>query len=283
MKVKTVNIMLFELFPGETASFLNKLDKAIKQTYDSLSPQEYPESYAALGSLINGNLRNYKNGFQFLNDLYGSDSQRSIDAGVAEVILLISKRLIQLENVDAMNLLASLYYRGRFGEADYVKARKFYLMAADCESPNGFQNLGYIFYYGLGTKVDYKKAYHFFMKAFMRGDGEAAYKLGDMYRYGFYVEKDFATARTMYFRSFDILNEIDGCMCMGDISKRVADVFYEGIGVEQNRLAALRYYQRAEAEYYNQIKNGDPWAEKYLDYCIGRQNEIRQHVIADLK
>lgn len=283
MKVKTINLTLFELFHGETGAFLNKLDKAIKQAYDDLNPQDYPESYAILGSLINGNLKKYKNGFQFLQDLYESDTKRSIETSVAEIILLISKRFIQLENVDAMNLLASLYYRGRFGNVDYVKARKYYLMAADYESPNGFQNLGYIYYYGLGTKVDCKKAYHFFMKAFMRGDGEAAYKLGDMYRYGFYVDKDFATARTMYFRSFDILSEIKGCMCMGDICRRVADAFYEGIGVEPNNITALRYYQRAEAEYYNQLKNGDPWAEKYLDYSISRQNEIRQQLIADLK
>ena len=278
MKTETVDLILFELFPNETVNFLNKLYKSIKLAYDELDPKDYPESYGVIGALLNGNLKNYRNGHEFLSALYNADAQKSIHSRVAEVILCIAKRLIQLEDVKAMNILASLYYRGRFGEADYAKARKYYQMAADYEDANGFQNLGYIYYYGLGIKVDYKKAFHYFMKAFMRGDGEAAYKLGDMYRNGFYVEADPAAARTMYFKAYKMLNELKSCGCMGDICKRVADVFCEGIGTDVNDIMALKYYQRAEVEYYGQISSGDPWAEKYLDYCLERQEQIRQRL-----
>lgn len=103
-----------------------------------------------------------------------------------------------------------------------------------------------------------------------------------MYRFGYYVETDFAAARTMYFKAYDILNRTKGNKCMGDICKRIGDVFAEGIGVKPEIISALKYYQRAEVEYYEQIKSGDPWASKYIDYCIRRQSELRNALVSEL-
>ena len=280
--MKNVNLCLLNIFKNETEDYIGKLDKKIRKAYDSINAADYPQTYAVLGALVNGNLKHYTDGHDFLGDLVDCDEMKALDENVAELVLFMAKRYIQMDDVYAMSVLASLYYRGRFGEVDYVNARKYYKMVADHDNANGFQNQGYIYYYGLGIRKDYKKAFHYFMKAYVRDDGEAAFKLGDMYRFGYYVEQDPATAKTMYFKSYKMLNELKSCCCMGDISKRIADVFFEGMATGVNKELAFRYYHKAEVEYYNQIRSGDPWAAQYLHYCIERQEQIRKGLMSEL-
>ena len=121
-----------------------------------------------------------------------------------------------------------------------------------CTAYLSSENLAYIFYYGFGTEVDYAKAYLYFSKAALLGRYEATYKLGDMFRYGFYVEKNDKMTAYLYRKALDLVWKDDMCeqKYAGCVYQRVADLFYEGIGVEKNDAEEFRYYQLAEGYYF---------------------------------
>lgn len=99
-----------------------------------------------------------------------------------------------------------------------------------------------------------------------------------MYRYGYYVKKNEHTAFTLYNEALGRYTDADDCRCGGNIMKRMGDSFCEGIGVEQNYDTALMFYQRAEGLYYDQIHNGDPFANKDLEFVIKAQTRLRKAI-----
>lgn len=257
--------------------------KKVRKAYNTTDYKDYPETFVLLADMENDNMRCYTDIFDFACDLESADVRKPMLKPVADVLISIHKILIEGGNTLAMNNLASFYYRGRLGEPDYKKALKYYLMATEYNEPLACTNVAYIYYYGFGVKPDYKKAYHFFMQGFLRGVDEAAYKLGDMYRYGYYVDKNPDTAFLMYYRSWDMKpynGRVDGVK--GNKAFRMADSFFEGIGVDINYNLALDFYQTAEVEFYKQIRNGDPYCQQYLEKSIKRQEECRSHIIDDL-
>lgn len=257
--------------------------KKLKKAYNSVNHNDYPETFVILADMENDNMRCYTDIFDFAFDLENADIRKPMIASVADLIVSIYKELINNGNTLAMNNLASFYYRGRMGEPDYKKALKYYLMAAEANEPLACTNVAYIYYYGFAGKTDYKKAYHYYMQGFLRGDDEAAYKLGDMYRNGYYVEKNDDTAFLMYVRSWEMKSYKDRADTVkGNKAYRMADSFFEGIGVDINYNLALEFYQTAETEFYKQIKNGDPYCKKYLEKSIERQEECRMKIIDDL-
>ncbi len=159
---------------------------------------------------------------------------------------------------------------------------KYYIMAAEKGYPLAASNLGYFYYYGLDTEVNYELAYkHFTMGAF-RGDIEAIYKVGDMFRYGHYVQKSPGNAFFMYEWAYEILQNNDCIRCKGNILKRMGDALSEGIGTSPDPSAALLFYQRAEKELYDQIKHGDPFVQKDLEFVKKAQTKLRKKIMKEL-
>ena len=65
---------------------------------------------------------------------------------------------------------------------------------------------------------------------------------------------------------------------VGCVYQRVGDLFYEGIGVEQNDAEALRYYQLAEGYYYKQIAEGDRYHFDQVKVVIEKQKKLRKRL-----
>lgn len=260
---------------------LHSLMQQAKEAYDKLDATIHRESYRFLKDFLESEYIGFESAFQFAEKLYSADRNRMMDENVAKIVISILKGEINCGNDVAMNMLGSLYYRGRStGEPDYVKAREYYERACAYGNVVAMTNLAYIYYYGFGVELDYKKAYHLFMKGFLMGSDESAYKIGDMYRYGYYVDVDYDMAFNMYLKSIT-MEAITNEPVRGNKLIRIADCLFERIGTEIDYEEALKRYQMAECEFYKQIKAGDPYCSKYLDKAIARQEECRSFLCGE--
>lgn len=205
-----------------------------------------------------------------------SDCSKPVPEAAQEYVVNVFLDEIELDNIDAMLNLGVLYYSGRIGEQNYELAVKYYQMAYNYGSVIAAENLGYCYYYGRAVDVDYEKAYHYFIKAAMLGRTEAIYKIGDMYAKGLYVEKDECFAFEMYEKALKEMD--DECDVKGDVFLRMGNSYYYGSGTKRNIHTALLFYQHAEFNYYQQIKNGDFCKKKMLDSAIEKIDQIREEI-----
>lgn len=206
---------------------------------------------------------------------YG-DCSKPVPEAAREYVVNVFLDEIELDNIDAILNLGALYYSGRIGEQNYELAVKYYQMAYEHGNIIAAENLGYCYYYGRAVDVDYEKAYHYFIKAAMLGRTEAIYKIGDMYAKGLYVEKDECFAFEMYEKALKEMD--DECDVKGDVFLRMGNSYYYGSGVDRNIHTALLFYQHAEYNYYQQIKNGDFCKKKMLDSAIEKIDQIREEL-----
>lgn len=192
------------------------------------------------------------------------------------IVSLYNYEIENNNNAMAMNNLGSLYYNGRRGRKDYEQAINYYEMADKAGCALATENLAYNYYYGLGTDIDYEKAYILFTKASLLGRYGARYKLGDMYRYGLYVDKDPKMVFKCYMQALDMCEceHEEIVKCTGSILYRIADAYYEGLGVTQSFLWAMKYYQKAELALYEQINAGDQYHIGKLEFVVKRQQKI---------
>lgn len=73
---------------------------------------------------------------------------------------------------------------GQGGGVDYVKARRFFLMAADKKNTVALYNLGHLYHYGLAVKQDDVKAAEWYRKAVDLGSMSAKNSLALFYSQG---------------------------------------------------------------------------------------------------
>lgn len=97
------------------------------------------------------------------------------------------------------------------------------------------------------------------------------YKVADMYKNGYYVEKDECEAFRLYRHCYEQMNEICAQYIGADICMRMGDVYYFGIGTEEDFTKALKFHQEAENYFYIKLKNGDFFARRGLDNVIKKQ------------
>lgn len=262
------------LIPGPRIIDEEKATEKLNEILDSLNDM----------SMIN-KVREYINpdGTVSLENLFNtaitlafSDCSKPIPEPAREYVANVLLDEIELENINAMLDLGALYYSGRIGEQNYELAVKYYQMAYNYGSVIAAENLGYCYYYGRAVDVDYEKAYHYFIKAAMLGRTEAIYKIGDMYAKGLYVEKDECFAFEMYEKAWKEMD--DDCDVKGDVFLRLGNSYYYGSGVGRNIHTALMFYQHAEYNYYQQIKNGDFYKKKMLNSAIEKIDQIREEL-----
>ena len=88
--------------------------------------------------------------------------------------ILIKKLTIDAESgdLDAQRSLALFYYAGEDAgiEADYVKSRKWALIAANRGNSEAQSLLGELYSKGLGGEQDYDKAIYWYEKAVAQGE-----------------------------------------------------------------------------------------------------------------
>lgn len=258
-------------------SFAEMLQKIVNETNETDYSQTFDVAIKALSSEEGSTTI-----FDVAYALHLCDTDKVMPGSVLEYLKTVYQIGIDEGNPICMNNMGSLYYMGRCGMKDYKKAQKYYEMSVKTGYPLSAENLGYIYYYGLDTDIDYEKAYKYFTMAALQGRIEATYKIGDMFRYGYYVEKSHNVACIMYHRAFEMSDNDKECTCVGNVMKRMGDLYYEGIGCDKDSKSALIYYQAAEVNFYRQMENGDPYVENELDYVIKAQVKLRKNITSKL-
>lgn len=255
----------------------NELEVLAFKAHD-INEVEYPETSRLINLFLvmEDEMKDYSH---LADRLMQADVTKLMPSVVVNLVKRIYEQDIEFDNAMAANNLASLYYGGRVGgKPDYEQAAKYYEIADRLGYSLATENLAYIYYYGLGTDVDYEKAYLFFSKATLSGRYEAMYKLGDMFRFGYYVEKNEHMTAFCYTRAAEMLqNENEAYIkCFGSAYHRLADMYYEGIGVDIDLKNALHFYQMAEVNYYKQIEDGDKYHTNQIKVVIERQKKLRR-------
>lgn len=180
-------------------------------------------------------------------------------------------------DVAALNL-GSIYYSGVTVPRDYVKAAKYYQMAANEGSVEAICNLGYCYYYGRHQAVDYVKAYGCFNMAGVMGSANALYKLGDMYLNGRYVDRNPVIAFKIYERAEETVSEWEDIVA--DIDLRLGRCYLRGIGVEQDLEYAMEKLCSAYAGLYARRKT-DPFVRGTLKTCRDLMDECEEAMEED--
>ncbi len=258
-------------------SFAEMLQKIVNETKDTAYTQTCDIAMRALAS-DDGSVTI----FDVAYDLHDADAEKIMPASVTEYLKTVYQIGIDEGNPVCMNNMGTLYYTNRCGMQSYKKARKYYDMAAKTGFPVSAENIGYIYYYGRDTDIDYEKAYKYFSIAALQGRVEATYKVADMFRYGYYVDKSPVVAHILYRRAYDMSAQDDDCACIGNVMKRMGDVYSEGIGCDPDPKTALLYYQTAETNFYTQIEKGDRFAQKDLEFVIKMQSKLRKQITKSL-
>jgi len=257
--------------------------KACK-AYEKTDGELYPEIKHLLGVFLVRDMAN-QDYMSLADELMYADTGKKIPKIIGSLIIAIYEREIEEnENAWAMNNLGSFYYNGRLGKKNYELAMEYYSMADKAGCALGTENIAYNYYYGLGTEVDYAMAHKYFTKAAVLGRYEGMYKLGDMYRYGQYVDVEPKMVFECYTKALDLArcDHESANVCYGNILYRIADAYYEGIGVDVSLDAAMVYYQRAELALYEQIKGGDQYHIDKIKYVVDKQQEIREKLNNEL-
>ena len=258
-------------------SFAEMLQKIVNETKGTDYSQTFDVAMKALSS-EEGSTTIFDVAYAF----HQCDTDKTMPGSVLEYLKTVYQIGIDEGDPVCMNNMGSLYYTGRCGIKDYKKAKKYFEMSAKTGYPLSAENLGYIYYYGLDTDIDYEKAYKYFSMAALQGRVESIYKIGDMFRYGYYVDKSPAVTCVLYHRAYNMSDQEENCECIGNIMKRLGDLFCEGIGCDPDPKTALVYYQNAEVHFYRQIENGDAFAGKDLDYVIKAQAKLRKQISKSL-
>lgn len=193
---------------------------------------------------------------------------------VSKFLLKVYDEEIANGNADAACDIGSLYYTGRAGEQNYVKALEYYTIAADGGCRQAQENLGYCYYYGRGTKVNHEKAFHYFALEAFDGHICSLYKIGDMYRNGYYVKKNEHEAYRIYKRCLETMTDQALPFAGANVVMRIADCYYEGIGTGIDYELALEYYKRAERLFYKRLQDGDFMIKGSYEKVVLRQTEV---------
>ena len=254
----------------------------LKNILDTISKKDYPEIYSHIYCELD-DMREIalEDPFYLACNLHEADADKVLPECVADFIMKAYEDELAEGNSDAALNIGTLYYTGRVGEQNYSKALYYYDVAAKAGNRAAQENLGYCYYYGRDTEVDYEKAFHYYALGAFDGHIRSLYKIGDMYRNGYYVDKNEKEAFYIYKRCLETMTEEASYEVGADVMLRIADCYYEGIGIEPDYRLALYYYQRAEQMFYDRLMNGDFLIKGNYNKAISRQKDVRIKLYAD--
>lgn len=144
-------------------------------------------------------------------------------------------------DTDAQVRLGNRYLEGVTVQKDIEEAKKWYLLAAESGTADGYMALG-LYYYGAVTPPDYGKAMEAYEKAANLGHVGAQLNVGQMYWAGNGVEQDYLRAGKWVKLAADAGNE-QGLFLLGAM-------YAEPLGVKQDYKLALKYYDQSAAQGY---------------------------------
>lgn len=249
----------------------------LRNILNTISEEDYPEIYGIIfGEIDDDECTVYEEAMYIAEELHEADGAKQLPKCVADFLMTVYTEELENGNTEAACNIGSLYYTGRAGEQNYAKALEYYSIAAKGGNRQAQENLGYCYYYGRSTEKDYEKAFHYFALGAFDGHINSLYKIGDMYRNGYYVEKNEREAFNIYKRCYETLTD-EAIMYVGaDVMMRMGDCLYEGIGVDVDYKAALKFYQESERLYFDRIERGDFLIRGCYKKVVERQNEVRE-------
>ncbi len=206
-------------------------------------------------------------------------------------------------NTKAMVRLANMYFYNQYVQRDFLKAYKYYNMAAqlgdfdamfratnlyfmypdiipsdnvvkyllelvDNENASACISLGDLYERGVLVEQSALKAIELYEKAIEYGDTFGYELIGDIYFKGEYVEQD-------YKKAFEYYTKNPSRNLDTDI--RIGKMYEKGLGVTQDIRKAIEYYRSAVETYENDVERLDP--ELYpVDH--EHYEEVREHIKA---
>ena len=138
---------------------------------------------------------------------------------------------------DAQLYLAESYRFGRDGfEKNFSEAIKWYKLAAENDNHDAMSALGFIYYDGDDVEQDYNEAYYWFKK-----DGFRELPYFVYAEMCFFVDKDYANALNLYRAALQ--------QGVEEASYKIGEMYYYGLGVEQDYTKALEFLKYYENEF----------------------------------
>jgi TPR repeat protein len=139
-------------------------------------------------------------------------------------------------DTDAQVRLGNRYLEGFTAEKDIEEAKKWYLLAGESGTADGFMALG-LYYCDAATPPDYSKALEAYEKAADLGHVGAQLNAGRIYWMGQGVEQSYLRAGKWIKLAADAGHE-QGLFLLGGM-------YAESLGVKQDYKLALKYYQQS--------------------------------------
>ena len=172
-------------------------------------------------SVTIGNLLNY----ELLNDL-------KVDDETNKIIYLAESN-----NIDALKRLGNIYYEGAIVKKDISAAISCYMRASDLGDVWCKLRLGEIYSQGRGVPVNVEESVRWYMDAAKQGNAVAAETVVRMYGSGLVDDEQ------LFNKSIKILESLASFGSI-DAIRRIANIYYEGIGVKRDYEKAFSWYQK---------------------------------------
>lgn len=190
-----------------------------------------------------------------LDEIGRLEQKRPLSEEDFQEYISLLERLGDMGDVEAINYEGTIFYAGRQGHLDFVKAKELYEKAGKLGSVSAVINLGYIHYYArCGGEPDYQAAYDCFYFGSKAGSHdeqvEADYKLADIYYNGYLGKKRINKAHELVkYHYYDEVSDTDNPYrkdkLLGDLAIRMARFADEGSHYPRPK-EALRYYLQAK-------------------------------------
>ena len=149
-------------------------------------------------------------------------------------------RALEQSDAGAQVTMGDLFHRGEGQQQDFVRAYRWWSMAADQGSAEGMLRVATAYKRGEGVEQDHAQALRWFRKAAKHGDPFAAHELGLLYHAGLGVERNAALAVTWFRDAAEAGNDV--------AAAKLATMYTTGDGVHPRYDEALRWAtQAAEA------------------------------------
>lgn len=151
-------------------------------------------------------------------------------------------KLLQQNDVRAMNNVALLWAKGYEGKQSYAEAMLWWKEAARRGYTVAMNNIGLLYAHGHGVEQDFKQALEWWHQSAFLGNAWAMNNVGDLYENGLGVKQDLSMAMTWY-KSAAEQGERLGMFNIGLLYER-------GKGVDRDDAEALAWYRRAADKGY---------------------------------
>ncbi|MFN0041529.1 MAG: tetratricopeptide repeat protein [Burkholderiales bacterium] len=151
-------------------------------------------------------------------------------------------KLLQQNDVRAMNNVALLWARGYQGKQSYDEAMKWWKEAARRGYTVAMNNIGLMYFHGHGAEKDLRQALDWWHQSAFLGNAWAMNNVGDLYENGLGVAQDLAMAVTWYKSGA----EQGERMAMYNLGL----VYENGRGVDRDDAQAHQWYRQASEKGY---------------------------------